>query len=136
MQRCRRIPSHNCTPIIPKIKKTKKQSKRTLPSIGKVSNSSITRIRIPANIKTRPLVLISLKIRCKKRKDFMLLGSKECWGNYKLFVLLGILLMALSGLRTRIVRIAVRFRFSTCIMYSRRPASTMKKSKRFQESAK
>ena len=32
-QRCRNRPAHNCTPIIPKMKKTKKQSNNTLPSI-------------------------------------------------------------------------------------------------------
>lgn len=52
------------------------------------------------------------------------------------FNLLGMRLMALSGLSTRIVLIAVRFRFSTCRQYSSAPASTIKKSRRFQESAR
>lgn len=45
-QRLRNNPFHNCTPIIPKIKNIKKQRRRTLPSIGNVSNKSITNIRI------------------------------------------------------------------------------------------
>lgn len=44
--------------------------------------------------------------------------------------------MALNGLNTRIVRIAVKFKFSICKQYSNAPATTMKKSKRFHESAK
>ena len=44
---CRRSPAHSWTPIIPKIKKTKKQSRRTLPNIGRVSSSNMTKIRIP-----------------------------------------------------------------------------------------
>ena len=32
---------------MPKMKKTKKQSSRTLPSIGRVSSSNVTRIRMP-----------------------------------------------------------------------------------------
>lgn len=46
-QRCRRIPSHSCTPTMPNMKNTKKHSSSTLPSMGNVSSSSITRIRIP-----------------------------------------------------------------------------------------
>ena len=45
-QRLRNKPFHNCTPIIPKIKKTKKQRRSALPSIGNVSSRSITSIRI------------------------------------------------------------------------------------------
>lgn len=41
------MPCHSCTPMMPKMKNTKKQSRRTLPSIGSVSSSSMTRIRIP-----------------------------------------------------------------------------------------
>ena len=66
-----------------------------LPSIGSVSNKSITRILI-----------------------------------------LGIRLIALNGRNTLIVRIAVKFKFSTCKQYSKAPDMTMKKSKRFHESAK
>ena len=33
---------------MPKMKKTKKQSRRTFPSMGSVSSSSVTRIRMPA----------------------------------------------------------------------------------------
>ena len=71
-QRCRNRPAHNCTPMMPKMKKTKKQSNNTLPSIwslvvweklklesiidernkiliitGKVSNNNMTNIRMP-----------------------------------------------------------------------------------------
>lgn len=45
--RCRRIPSHSWTPTMPNMKKTKKHSSSTLPSMGNVSSNSITRIRIP-----------------------------------------------------------------------------------------
>lgn len=41
-------PAHSCTPMIPKIKKTKKQRRRTFPSMGRVSKSKFTRIRMPA----------------------------------------------------------------------------------------
>lgn len=50
--------------------------------------------------------------------------------------LLGMRFIARNGLSTRIVRIAVRFRFSMCKQYSSAPDSTMKKSKRFHESAR
>lgn len=50
--------------------------------------------------------------------------------------LLGILLIARRGLNTLIVLIAVKFKFSTCKKYSKAPDITMKKSKRFQESAR
>lgn len=46
-QRCRNMPSHNWTPTMPNMKKTKKHSSKTLPSIGNVSSKSITSIRIP-----------------------------------------------------------------------------------------
>lgn len=46
---------------MPNMKKTKKHSSRTLPSIGNVSSSSITRIRIPAN-KELELVTIPSKV--------------------------------------------------------------------------
>lgn len=45
--RCLKIPSHNCTPTIPNMKNTKKQSNKTFPNIGNVSNNNITRILIP-----------------------------------------------------------------------------------------
>lgn len=44
--------------------------------------------------------------------------------------------MARNGRKTRIVRIAVKFKFSMFKQYSRAPDSTMKKSKRFHESAR
>lgn len=40
-------PAQSCTPTIPKMKKTKKHKRRTLPNIGRVSNSRVTSIRIP-----------------------------------------------------------------------------------------
>ena len=40
--------------MIPKIKKTKKQSRRTLPNIGSVSSNSITRILMPI-VKKNPI---------------------------------------------------------------------------------
>lgn len=44
--------------------------------------------------------------------------------------------MARRGRSTRIVRIAVKLRFSMCKQYSRAPDNTIKKSKRFHESAR
>lgn len=44
--------------------------------------------------------------------------------------------MARNGRRTRIVRMAVKFKFSMFKQYSSAPDITMKKSKRFHESAK
>lgn len=46
-QRWRSMPSHSCTPTMPNMKKTKKHNNKTLPSMGRVSSSSITSIRIP-----------------------------------------------------------------------------------------
>lgn len=46
-QRLRSSPAHSCTPMMPKMKKTKKQRRRTFPSMGSVSRSSVTRMRIP-----------------------------------------------------------------------------------------
>ena len=40
-------PAHSWTPTMPKMKKTKKQRRRTLPSMGRVSNNSITNILMP-----------------------------------------------------------------------------------------
>lgn len=45
--RFRSSPAHSWTPTMPKMKKTKKQRSRTLPSIGKVSSSNVTRMRMP-----------------------------------------------------------------------------------------
>ncbi|KAK1135530.1 hypothetical protein K0M31_000116 [Melipona bicolor] len=46
------MPSHSWTPTIPNIKKTKKHSSSTLPSMGRVSSKSITSIRIPVESET------------------------------------------------------------------------------------
>lgn len=40
-------PAQSWTPTMPKMKKTKKHSRRTLPNIGRVSSSRVTRILIP-----------------------------------------------------------------------------------------
>lgn len=40
-------PDHSWTPTMPNMKKTKKQSSSTLFSIGRVSSSRVTRIRMP-----------------------------------------------------------------------------------------
>lgn len=55
-QRLRSRPAQSCTPIIPKMKKTKKQSRRTFPSMGSVSSSRFTRIRIPGRGKGEGMV--------------------------------------------------------------------------------
>lgn len=47
--RFRSSPAHSCTPTMPKMKKTKKHSASTLPSIGSVSKSRVTRMRMPTN---------------------------------------------------------------------------------------
>lgn len=54
----------------------------------------------------------------------------------RLYYLLGIRFMARNGRKTRIVRMAVKFKFSIFRQYSSAPDSTMKKSKRFHESAR
>ena len=41
-------PAHNWTPMIPKMKNTKKHNNNTFPNIGNVSRRSITKIRMPA----------------------------------------------------------------------------------------
>lgn len=102
---------------MPKMKKTKKHKRRTFPSIGNVSNSNITRIRMPK----------------EEKKDNKLFIDKR---SPRKNGLLGILLIALKGLNTLIVLIAVKFKFSTCKKYSKAPDITMKKSKRFHESAR
>jgi len=45
-------PDQSWTPMMPKIKNTKKHRSRTLPSIGSVSSNRVTRIRKPATNKT------------------------------------------------------------------------------------
>ena len=47
-QRFLSFPCHNCTPMIPKTKNIRKDNISTLPSIGSVSKSSVTKIRMPA----------------------------------------------------------------------------------------
>ena len=59
---CLNIPAQSCTPTIPKIKNTKKHKRRTLLNMGKVSNSNITRIRIP-EIETILLVIYEKSIQ-------------------------------------------------------------------------
>ena len=61
-----RTPAQSWTPIIPKIKKTKKHNNNTFPSIGRVSNRSITNIRIPEK-KNRTIVYSKIyENRCKQ----------------------------------------------------------------------
>ena len=89
---CLKRPAQSCTPTIPKMKKTKKQRSRTFPSMGSVSKRSITRILVSYLI-IRPHLQLC-------------------------YLMLGILFIAFSGLRTRTVLIAERFSFSTSIIYS------------------
>lgn len=49
---CLSSPAQSCTPMIPKIKNTKKHKSSTFPSMGSVSRSSITRIRMPEKDKS------------------------------------------------------------------------------------
>lgn len=46
-QRFLRRPTQSWTPTMPNMKKTKKQSSSTLPSMGSVSSRRVTRMRIP-----------------------------------------------------------------------------------------
>lgn len=64
-QRLRRSPAHSWTPTIPKMKKTKKQSSSTLPSMGRVSSRSVTRILIPATQWKSNCSIISSHTRSK-----------------------------------------------------------------------
>ncbi len=72
-QRLRRSPAHSWTPTIPKMKKTKKQSSSTLPSMGRVSSRSVTRILIPTTQwKNNCSIISSLtrsKIHCCNNKN-------------------------------------------------------------------
>ena len=90
-------PAQSWTPTMPKMKNTKKQSRRTLPSIGRVSNSSITKILMPFQKKCHVNVLLNIYI----------------------INTLGIRLIARRGLSTRTVLMAERLSFSTSRQYSR-----------------
>lgn len=46
-------PAQSWTPTMPKMKKTKKHKRRTLPNIGRVSRSRVTRMRIPVETAER-----------------------------------------------------------------------------------
>lgn len=94
-QRWRRMPSQSWTPTIPKMKNTKKHNSNTLPSMGRVSSNSMTRIRIPkgkhekewaifANSKTKFLVIIFINTKIKKTQFFSLTSgsAKAITGNY------------------------------------------------------
>ena len=91
-------PAQSWTPTMPNMKKTKKQRRSTLPSMGRVSNSSITKILMPF-----------------REKNVNILMSRICFKMNPL----GIRLIALRGLSTRTVLIAERFNFSTSRQYSR-----------------
>lgn len=95
----RNIPAHNCTPIIPKMKNTKKHKSKTFPSIGSVSNNNITKIRIPVEYSLSKLKTIQVK----KMQ----------------LVLLGIRLIARSGLKTLTVLMADKLIFPTMFTYSK-----------------
>lgn len=60
-------PAQSCTPTIPKMKKTKKHKRRTLPNIGRVSNSRVTSIRIPVGR------------RRKEVREALRWGEHECY---------------------------------------------------------
>lgn len=75
-------PAQSCTPMMPKMKKTKKQSRSTFPSMGSVSSSRFTRIRMPgrmaekvASEKQKEQVI---KLRDGWRRDGA--ASCPCWG--------------------------------------------------------
>lgn len=51
-QRLRSRPAQSWTPTMPKMKKTKKHSRSTFPSMGRVSSSNVTRIRMPVGGRT------------------------------------------------------------------------------------
>lgn len=60
-QRLRSSPAHSWTPTMPKMKKTKKQRRRTFPSMGRVSNRRVTRIRIPSRGKEKTVSTKKMK---------------------------------------------------------------------------
>ncbi|TNN57668.1 hypothetical protein EYF80_032130 [Liparis tanakae] len=61
-------PAHSCTPMMPKMKKTKKQSSSTLPSMGSVSSSRFTRMRMPVCFRSSEYSTI-LEEPAKERKN-------------------------------------------------------------------
>lgn len=63
--RFRSSPAHSCTPTMPKMKKTKKHSASTLPSIGSVSKRRVTRMRMPTNTHRRQ----KKKEKCSSRQQ-------------------------------------------------------------------
>ena len=65
------MPAQSCTPKIPNMKKTKKHMSSTLPSIGSVSNSSITNI----------LKSASREIEALKQSTHLLPTLPLCHGN-------------------------------------------------------
>lgn len=74
-QRCLSMPAHSCMPTMPKMKKTKKHSRRTFPSMGRVSSRSITRILIPGGGKGDGIMLCL-------QAGFIVAGSRrKAWGT-------------------------------------------------------
>lgn len=72
-QRLRSSPAHSWTPTMPKMKKTKKQRRRTFPSMGRVSNSSVTKIRIPrGHRKTKMASEIIILMLCYMHKHLLI----------------------------------------------------------------
>lgn len=70
-QRWRSIPSQSWTPMMPNMKKTKKQSNKTLPSIGNVSSKSITNIRMPGDDNFDKCQIESVKKNYQRKKRFL-----------------------------------------------------------------
>lgn len=114
---------------LPNMKNTKKQSSNTLPNIGRVSSSNVTKIRIPARRKHRH------RGRWKTFRQVNFLSSAcdiRAEPARAVHYSLGILLMALSGRSTLTVLMAVKLTLPISKMYSIPPAITIKQSRRFQ----
>ncbi|TNN60257.1 hypothetical protein EYF80_029510 [Liparis tanakae] len=57
-------PAHNCTPTMPKMKKTKKHSASTLPSMGRVSRRRAYTAVLFASLLLRELLCAFDLLRC------------------------------------------------------------------------
>lgn len=71
-QRFRSRPAQSCTPMMPKMKKTKKQSRSTFPSMGSVSSNRFTRIRMPGRR--------AEEMASEKQKEEL---KKLMWGGWR-----------------------------------------------------
>lgn len=65
-QRFRSRPAQSCTPMMPKMKKTKKQRRSTFPSMGSVSSNRFTRIRMPGRGRAEEVASEKQKGQVKK----------------------------------------------------------------------